>query len=91
MEQEIAARPPQCVVEAIGPAFFGEYGPDKRIVRLLPGIAGVLARCYTARIAEPIPGTLCATTSCEMPAGQARRQAEAWRRGYPLAAIKPWT
>ena len=36
-------------------------------------------------------GTLCATTSCETPAGQARRQAEAWRRGYPLAAIKPWT
>ena len=56
MEQEISSRPPQCVVEAIGPAFFGEYGPDKRIVRLLPGIAGVLARCYTARIAEPTPG-----------------------------------
>ena len=36
-------------------------------------------------------GALCATTSCETPAGQARRQAEAWRRGYPLAAIKPWT
>ncbi len=56
MEQEISSRPPQCVVEAIGPAFFGEYGPDKRIVRLLPGIAGVLARCYTARTAEPTPG-----------------------------------
>ena len=55
MEQEISSRPPQCVVEAIGPAFFGEYGPDKRIVRLLPGVAGVLARCYTARIAEPLP------------------------------------
>ena len=92
MEQEISSRPPQCVVEAIGPAFFGEYGPDKRIVRLLPGIAGVLARCYTARIAEPTPGTpfaLLRPARCLQ--GKLRRQAEAWRRGYPLAAIKPWT
>ena len=92
MEQEISSRPPQCVVEAIGPTFFGEYGPDKRIVRLLPGIAGVLARCYTARTAEPTPGepfALLRPARCLQ--GKLDARLKPGVRGYRLAAIKPWT
>jgi hypothetical protein len=55
LAQELTARPPVCIVEGIGPAFFGEFGTDRGIATTLPGLTAFLDRCYVERVVEPAP------------------------------------
>jgi len=44
--REVTSDAPACVVEAIGPAFFGSLGPSTSIANQMPDLAGFLSRCY---------------------------------------------
>jgi hypothetical protein len=52
LEMELAARPPACIIEAVGPAFFGGFGVDRTMTATLPVLSGFLGRCYARRVIE---------------------------------------
>ena len=48
MVDEVTSNPPTCVVEALGPTFFGGFGGGAQITVRLPALGDYLARCYKA-------------------------------------------
>ena len=52
---ELTTSPPTCVVDAVGPTFFGSFGADRGIAATLPELTGLLRRCYVEQTVEPSP------------------------------------
>lgn len=52
LESELRASPPRCIVNAIGPDFFGQIPSDLTLSRVIPGTRNWLNQCYAERTAH---------------------------------------
>lgn len=53
---ELQRNPPDCIVEALGPAFFANIDPTNTLSTVVPGISPLLASCYKKSAANTFDG-----------------------------------
>lgn len=46
---ELRSQPPRCIVEAVGPMFFGNFPPEATLAATVPATQDLLRRCYRSR------------------------------------------
>jgi hypothetical protein len=54
--RELEANPPDCIVEALGPAFFSAIDPANTLANVVPGASSLLDSCYTPSAAQTFDG-----------------------------------
>ena len=76
--RELRRNPPDCIVEALGPAFFASIDPTNTLSTVVPGVSPLLASCYTQSAAKTFddrPVTLYRRTARLRRRLNSRRQA----------------
>ncbi len=55
---ELQSRQPSCIVNFVGPSFFGGYGPEETVQESVPEIKPLLASCYHRVLVPTTPGPI---------------------------------